>query len=46
MGVGPPWEYIKSSSQYEARGGLARPIIPFTKSDDSRPADIQLSADL
>ena len=26
MGVGPPWQYIASASQYEARGRVARPI--------------------
>lgn len=28
MGVGPPWEFIASASQYEARGGRARPTVP------------------
>ena len=27
MGVGPPWEYIASASQYEARGRRARPLL-------------------
>ena len=26
MGVGPPWEYVPSASQFDARGGKARPL--------------------
>ena len=25
--IGPPWEYVPAASQYDARGGSARPII-------------------
>ena len=27
MGIGPPWEYVPTASQYTARGGKARPIF-------------------
>jgi len=27
LGIGPPWEYVVDASQFQARGGRARPLV-------------------